>query len=130
MKTMKEIRDYLLENRVDEYGDLILSNLDLSDFEGNVYINNMKVKGNLFQNGQKVQGDLSQSRHAVKGNLYQYGHEAQGHLNQSGHKVHGNLYNEDNKYGGELYEEPSTKMLKEITVEELEELGYKLKKEE
>lgn len=107
MKTKEEIRDWLLENAVDEYRDLILSSLDFSDFGGNVYIDNMKVKGTLFQSN----------------------HEVQGHLIQSHQKVKGNLYNRNNKYGGSLYEEPSTKLLKEITTEQLAELGYKLKGE-
>ena len=96
MKTKTEIREWLLDNAVDEDGDLDLSGLDFSDFEVDVYIGNMKVQGSLDQCGQKVQG---------------------------------NLYNENNKYGEYLYEEPSTKLLKEITTEQLAELGYKLKGE-
>ena len=45
MKTIEELRNYLLENYVDENGNLVLDNLDFSDFQGNVYINNMKVQG-------------------------------------------------------------------------------------
>lgn len=44
MKTKQEIRDWLLENAVGFSGNLDLSDLDLSDFDGNVYINYMKVK--------------------------------------------------------------------------------------
>ena len=94
MKTIGEIRDWLLNNAVDEDGDLMLGYLDFSDFDGNVYIDNMKVKGSLIQSRQTVQGSL---------------------------------YNRRNKYSGHLYEEPSTKLLKEITTEELAKLGYKLK---
>ena len=140
MKTNKELKKYLLENYVDEYGDLILSNLDFSDFEGDVYINNMKVKGRLFQNGQKVQsclyqhehevrGDLQQYQHVVQGNLYQSGHKTEGSLSQSGQEVQGNLYqsnnevqgnlrNDNNKYGGDLDENQSKKILKEVSIEE------------
>ena len=96
MKTIEELRNYLLENYVNEYGDLFLGGLDFSDFDGDVYIGNMKVKGNLLQSCQEVKG---------------------------------NLYNRFNKYGRNLYEEPSTKLLKEVTLEELAELGYKLKGE-
>ena len=128
-KTIKEIRDYLLANRVDEYGDLVLSNLDLSDFEGNVYINNMKVKGNLSQNSQEVQGDLYQKGHKVEGILSQSDQKVKGNLIQYGHEVKGNLKHGNSRYGGRLIEYPYSKMLKEITLEELEELGYKLKKE-
>lgn len=94
MKTIEEIRDYLLKNRVDGYGDLMLSGLDFSDFEGDVYIDYIKTRCDLYQDNQKVQGDL---------------------------------YNRNSRYGGNLYETPPTKLLKEITLEELEELGYKLK---
>lgn len=105
MKKIEELRNYLLENYVDEDGDLVLNSLDFSDFDGNVYIDGMKVKGDLYQNG-----------HEVQGNLYQSNNEAQG-----------NLHNKNNKYGGDLYENTSTKLLKEVTAEELAELGYTFK---
>ena len=116
MKTIEESRDYLLENYVDEDGNLVLSDLDFSDFEGDVYISSMKVKGSLHQSGHEVQGSLDQS-----------GHEVQGYLSQSHQEAEGNLYNVNNRYGRNLYETPSTKLLKEITAEELAELGYTLK---
>ena len=127
MKKTEELRNYLLENYVSEDGDLILSGLDFSDFDGNVYIDGMKVKGNLSQCGHEIQGSLYQCGHEVQGHLSQHGHEVQGDLFQSRHEVQGNLFNENNKYGGDLYEEPSTKLLKEVTAEELAELGYTLK---
>lgn len=105
MKKIEELRNYLLENHVNEYGNLILSSLDFSDFQGNVCIDNMKVKGTLFQ----------------------HAHEVQGNLYQSGHEVQGDLYNLHSQYGGKLFETPSTQLLKEITTEELAKLGYTLK---
>ena len=129
MKDVMEIRDWLLDNAVDEDGDLMLGDLDFSDFDGNVYIDDMKVKGDLSQCRHEVRGDLSQIGHEVQGQLFQYGHEVQGSLDQSGQEVKGNLYNQNNKYGGKICEEPSTKLLKEITAEELAELGYTLKGE-
>lgn len=107
MKTIESLREYLLANHVDRDGDLILSYLDFSGFYGDVFIGEMKVKGNLIQSGQDVGCTLYQSRSTAKGNLF----------------------NENNKYGGVLYEKPSTKLLKEITYEELAELGYQLKEE-
>lgn len=107
MKTTKEIRDWLLENAVDEEGDLMLDDLDFSDFAGNVYICDMKVQGDLNQSGQEVQGDLD----------------------QVSHKVQGDLYHGDSRYGGKLIAYPYRELLKEITSEELEKLGYKLKEE-
>ena len=170
MKTREEIRNWLLENAVDDDGDLILNGLDFSDFEGDVYISNMKVKGNLYQNEYEVQRNLHQSKHRVQGYLYQDDHEVQGDLTQSNHEVKGNLiqsnhevkgnllqgnqsiqgyiyqdcqkvkgdlfqgnhyvksdlYNMGSECGGNIYESPSTKLLKEITEEELAEMGYKL----
>ena len=52
-KSKKEIRDWLLENCVDENGDLALMYLDFSDFEGNVYISYMKVKKVYFKTIKK-----------------------------------------------------------------------------
>ena len=118
MKKTDEIRDWLLENAVDSDGDLWLDCLDFSNFDGNVYIGNMKVKRNLNQDSQ-----------VVKGNLYQNRQDVQGDLHQDYQVVKGNLYNSGNKYGGELLERPSTKMLKEITLEELKEMGYVIKEE-
>ena len=127
MKDTTEIRDWLLKNAVDRYGDLMLGNLDLSEFAGDVYIDGMKVKGDLIQGLHEVQGNLYQYGHEVKGSLYQSRNEVQGNLYQSRNEVKGNLYNKNNEYGDCLYETPSTKLLKEITLEELAELGYILK---
>ena len=71
MKTIKEIKEWLLKNAVNAYGTLDLSELDFSDFAGNMNISNMKVKGNLYQGNQKVEGDLIQNSQEVKGDLYQ-----------------------------------------------------------
>ncbi|MEG2379809.1 MAG: hypothetical protein RSB77_06260 [Bacilli bacterium] len=87
MKTKEEIKDWLLENCIDEDGDLILMNLDFSDFDKNIYISNMKVKGNLLQYNQKVQGDLWQSCQEVQGKLLQYSQKVEGDLYQYGQKV-------------------------------------------
>ena len=70
-KKREEIKSWLLENCVDEKGDLDLSNLDFSDFEGDVDISSMKVKGSLFQDSHIVEGDLFQSFQKVKANLFQ-----------------------------------------------------------
>lgn len=69
--------------------------------------NTLKEYADLFQ---------PQGSQQVKGNLY-----------QSYQEVQGSLYNRANKYGGELHETPSTKLLTEITHEELAEMGYTLK---
>ena len=127
-KTIEEVRDYLLENRVDEGGDLMLSGLDFSDIDGDVYIGGMKVQGNLRQDSQEVEGNLYQHSQEVQGDLYQDNHEVQGDLYQRGHEVKGNLIHGDSKYGGKLFEYPYSKLLKKITADELKEMGYELVK--
>ncbi len=72
MKTIEEIRDWILENCVDSDGDIIMSYLDFSDFDGDVYINHMKVKHSLLQYCHQVGEDLQQHRQVVGGGLDQY----------------------------------------------------------
>ena len=109
MKTIEEIRDWLLENAVDDEGDLYLSYLDFSNFDGDVYINYMQVKKSLHQDYQKVGKSLFQDSQEV-GEVF-YNHKLK---------------------DGEYWKEEATyvvrrKEVKEITLEELEKMGYKLK---
>ena len=69
MKKIEDLRDYLLANYVDKDGDLFIRGLDFSDFDGNVYIIDMKVKRDLSQSGLEVEGKLIQSKQKVQGNL-------------------------------------------------------------
>ena len=71
MLTPKEAKKLLLDNFTDEDGDLDISNIDLSDFEGDVYLSGWKVKRDLFQGFQDVGGDLCQYSQKVGGCLYQ-----------------------------------------------------------
>lgn len=71
MKSKTEIRDWILENCVEENGDVDLSFLDLRDAKGDIYISGMKVKNNLYQGDQKVEGDLFQRSQKVEGDLFQ-----------------------------------------------------------
>ena len=139
-KTIEEVRDYLLENRVDEHGDLNLMGLDFSDFGGDVHISRMNVQGDLFQSVHKVQGDLYQSSHNVQGDLAQSYHKVQGDLFQSYHNVQGDLYQNEHEIQGNYYskgievkgdiefDEP-VQLLKKITLDELKEMGYELVEE-
>lgn len=115
MKSKKEIKKWLLENCVDPLGDLCLSHLDFSDFNGDIYINNMKVKkrliqnsqevgDDLFQNRQKVKGDLCQSDNKVNGNLHQDNQIVTEYLSQSSQKVGEHLYQHNQKVEGNLYQ--------------------------
>lgn len=80
MKTKKEIRDWILENCVNEYGNIYLVELDFSDFDGDVYISGMKVKNELFQSYQEVGGKLCQRNQTVAGDLEQYGQTVKGYV--------------------------------------------------
>ena len=71
MLSKEETKKWLLNNCINENGDLDLSGLDLSDFKGNVDISSWKVGGNLFQDYQEVGGDLYQGDQEVGRNLYQ-----------------------------------------------------------
>lgn len=70
MKNKEELKQYLLKNYVDEDGNLDLTGLDFSDFEGNVRISHMTVKKNLIQNSQIVFGTLDQSNQHVQKDMF------------------------------------------------------------
>lgn len=42
-----ELRDLLLENCVNDNGDLVICDIDLSDFKGNVILNGWKIGGTM-----------------------------------------------------------------------------------
>ena len=71
MLSKEEIKKWLLENCVDSIGDLNLSSLDFSDFDGDIYTSNMKVKKDLYQSHQAVGGSLTQDCQKVVGNIFQ-----------------------------------------------------------
>ena len=125
-KTIEEVRDWLLENRVDEYGCLDLVGLDFSDFGGDVFIDGMKVKGSLSQDNHNVKLDLSQSHHSVQGSLYQGYHTVQGDLHQDYQEVQGNYFSKWTKVGGNIEFDEPTKLFKKITLDELKKMGYEL----
>lgn len=131
MKKIEEIRDWLLENAVDNEGDLYLIGLDFSNFDGDVYIGLMKVKKSLHQNDQVVTGDLYQQSQRVEGFLKQNYQTVNGYLMQNFQKVSGEFYGHklnENEYWEERdCDVVRKKKLKEITLEELEKMGYKLK---
>ena len=125
MKTIEEVKQWLLENRVNEYGDLDLSGLDFSDFEGDVNISAMIVNKYLFQDNQQVQGSLYQNNQNVEGNLW-----------QTDQKVGGVLYEHYLDGKAEYWEEHEgfkctirRIKLKKITIQELNEMDYELEEE-
>ena len=73
MLPIEEVKKWLLKNRVDEDGNLDLSGLDFSDFDGNVRASGWKVKKSLNQSCNEVGGGLNQDGQKVKGTiLYDY----------------------------------------------------------
>lgn len=123
MKSKEYIKKWLLENAVDDKGDLILSDLDFSDFDGNVFISHMKVKRSLFQSHQEVGGDLLQNDQIVAENLYQDNQNVgEDFIN---HRLDEDEYWKDDNHNNYVF-----RMRKEeITLEELEKMGFKLKEE-
>ena len=92
MKTINEIKQWLLKNAVNEDGDLVLSDLDLSDFEGNVYIHGWKVKHSLDQSEQQVGGNLIQNYQVVDGDIYQNYQVVDGGIHQDHQIADGDIY--------------------------------------
>ena len=154
--TNDELRDLFLENCVNKDGDLVICNVDLSDFKGNVILKGWKiggsvdlshweVNGDLKQSYQKVNGDLEQDSHTVKGNLNQSYQTAKNisqsfqsakNLNQGWQTVGKDLISqkleEDEVWADFEGSERAvirTKKLKQISLDELAKMGYKLKEQ-
>ena len=92
MLSKKEIRNWLLKHCTDEFGNLDLSGLDFSEFNGNVIIAEMKVKKNLYQSWQNVGGSLFQGHQKVGRYLFQGGQIVGRHLTQNYQKVKGDIF--------------------------------------
>lgn len=127
MLSLKKTKEWLLKNRVNQNGELDLTRLDFSDFDGDVYINNMKVKKNLFQNYQTVKGCLNQSHQKVKFDLSQ-------HSQQVNEDLYSHLLNENEIWEPTFSKTASFAVRKRnlilITKQELNEMGYDLIKED
>ena len=89
---LQELKEFLLKNFIDELGDLDISGLDFSDFDGAVDISHMKIKGDLWQIGHQVKGDLYQDRQVVSGDLQQDDHLVLGDLFQGEQRVSGKIF--------------------------------------
>lgn len=107
--TPLSLEEYLLEYYVDGWGDLDLTELDFSDFDGDIYISHMSVGGSLIQSNQKVVGDLIQGNNLVKGRLLQDESVAD-YVDQSGNVAKRTLVNMYNEYGKMLIESPSVEI--------------------
>lgn len=92
MKSKAEIKQWLLENCVDEKGNLDLIGLDFSDFEGDIFIGDMRVKKDLYQQCQKVAGHLFQNHQEVGCTLWQDEQKVGRNLYQCHQYVRGDLW--------------------------------------
>lgn len=120
MKSKKELKEYLLKYYVDDEGYLDLSNLDFSDFNGDIFINNMKVKNNLFQDEQEVGEDLYQGYQKVGDNLYQDMQKVNGNLLDNKNIVTGKYVTQTLKDDEEYkFEEGHTFIVKKETEDEI-----------
>ena len=104
MISIEETKKWLIANCVDENGNINLSGLDFSDFNGDIDISNMRVKGDLRQRCQKVEGNLNQANQEVKGDLYQCSQKVEGDLRQSFQEVKGMLSQSLQKVEGNLHQ--------------------------
>lgn len=103
MKTKNEIKNWILENCINSNGNIDISNLDFSDFEGSIDRGWWKVQGNLSQSWNKVQGDLYQYNNVVQGNLLQDENRVQGDLHQSRNIINGDLIQYGNNVKRKTY---------------------------
>lgn len=133
-KTNNEKRDWLLGNCVNENGDLEICDIDLSKFKGNVILKGWKIGGSVDLSYWKVKGNLNQNCQIVNGNLYQYCQKVNGDLDQSYQEVGKDLVSqkleEDEEWAdfqGSDCAVIRAKKLKEISLNELAKMGYKLK---
>jgi gas vesicle protein len=104
MINIEEVKKWLIANCIDERGNLNISGLDFSDFDGDIDISGMRVKGDLRQRYQKVEGNLNQANQEVKGDLYQCSQKVEGDLRQSFQEVKGDLYQNCQEVKGDLYQ--------------------------
>ena len=111
----EELVKFLVDNFIDEDGDLDLSGLDFSEYDCDINIGHMKVsrdlyqnyqdvKLGLFQNNQKAGNILLQSEQEVGGSLFQGGQKVEGNLHQGHQTVQGDLYQGGQEVRGRLSE--------------------------
>lgn len=131
MKSKEEIKQWLLENCVDDNDNLCINDLDFSDFEGDVFLRGWKIKRSLYHCDQTVGGCLYQNYQIVGGSLYQGHQTVGGTLWQYAQQVEGAFYSQKPK-DDEKWKDKGfcVVRLKPITEEELEQMGYKLKEKD
>ena len=103
MISKKELKEFLLKSCVNEYGELDLSDLDFSDFCGDITFNGLKAKRNVDVGCMDVGGDLYQCDQHVHGNLIQDNQVVGGDITQNNQSVGGDLFQGFQTVGRDLY---------------------------
>ena len=132
MLDKEQIVEWLYENCRDEHGNLILSELDLTEFN-DVYFNKNEIKGDLHQDKQIVGGGIYQSHQEAGEDLIQGFQKVGKTLLQCNQRV-GIRFVNHKLQDDEYWEQGDNwvirkKRLKKITLEELEQMGYELEGE-
>src|SRR5574344_3081118 len=94
MRSKEEIKQWLLANCINQYGDLDLSRLDFSDFDGSINFSHMKVKSHIFLGSSNVKGNIFQSNQHAQGSIYQECQTTEHNLYQGCQHVEGTLYSQ------------------------------------
>lgn len=66
----EEIRNWILENCVDRFGNIDLSYLDFSDFKGDIKIEGWLIGNNFYCRNNSVNNDGFFEYNVIRGNLY------------------------------------------------------------
>lgn len=111
MLTGAEVKAWLLENCVNSSGDLDISFLDFSDFDGNIFATNWRAKGDIICDGCTTQGFISQSNHVAKqitqtghraDRVLQFRHTTSDSIHQYGHQSGKNIYQDRQVAAGNI----------------------------
>lgn len=108
MKKINEIRDWLLDNAVDEKGNLVLVGLDFSNFNGNIDLRAIKAKGDVDVSYMDVGGNLAAEGKIVGGNLDQGYNVVSGYINQPYSGAGGDINQPGNISRGKIYQHSQT----------------------
>ena len=151
----KDVNDNLILNNLDltRFNNVYFNNNKIKgdlcqkyqEVEGNLHQGSQVVGGSLYQGYQTVNKHLRQHHQKVNGDLSQFCQEVGGDLYQNEHLVEGDLFQNDQNVEGDLFSHKlkeneywevksdtvvRKKVLKKITLEELESMEYELEEDE
>ena len=82
--TKKELVHIIIENFVDEDGNINLSGLDFSEYKGDVILNGLKSGGSIYEIHQSAEKDIVQYCQTARKNIMQVCQMAGKEINQIG----------------------------------------------